>query len=299
MTARECILCGRPEPFEPVFERDGFQLVRCPGCRLVFQHPQPKLDDLGDAYYFSEEFAQRLEGDLRATTVARAREKLPLVLGAGLTAAGHALDVGCSTGAWLEVAGEAGWTPTGLELGEHLAAAARRRGFEVHQGRVEERIGALDGGEFDLITFWDVLEHLEDPVAALRGAAALLAPGGSIAFTFPNVEGWYPRATYRALARTTGVWEYPELPVHLYDFSPATAARLAGRAALDVTHHRTMAIPYDFYRSTTLPGQLAPRGRRGRLLAAAFGGLRLAIYPVARAFDRGNAQFLVTRLAAS
>src|SRR4051794_34878199 len=122
MPPRQCIVCGRSEPFSPLYERGGFSLVRCPDCGLVFQHPQPKLDDMGEAYYFSEDFAARLEGDLRPITVARAEEKLPLVLGAGLPAKGSALDIGCSTGAWLEVARDAGWEPTGLELGEHLAA---------------------------------------------------------------------------------------------------------------------------------------------------------------------------------
>lgn len=289
-----CVVCGHKGGLASVYERAGFTLVRCPECGLVFQHPQPTRESLQSAYYFDEGFARRLEGDLRATALARAREKLPLLLDAGVTPGGAALDVGCSSGAWMEVARDAGWEPVGVEIGEPAGAVARRRGFEVHTGTLESAT-ELPEGAFGLITFWDVLEHLHDPLDALHRAAQLLAPDGTVALTFPNVEGWYPRLTYRLLARRTGVWEHPELPVHLYDFSPRTATRLAERAGLSVVDVRTTAVPFEFYRLTTLADQLRDRGWRGRLLGLAFQSLRWLVYPPARIFGHGNALFVIAR----
>ena len=196
-------------------------MVRCPECGLVFQHPQPGDEASASLYYDSPAFAARLEGELRATTIARAREKLALLARAGVAPPGTALDVGCSSGAWLELAKDTGWDPVGVEIGTAVAAAARRRGFEVHTGSLSD--ADLAGRRFDLVTFWDVLEHLPDPLDALIRARRLLRPGGVVALTFPNVEGFYPRATRRLIAERTGVWEHAELPNHLFDFSPHTA----------------------------------------------------------------------------
>ncbi len=140
-----------------------------------------------------------------------------------------------------------------------------------------------------------MLEHLPDPRHELAIAARLLAPGGVVAATFPNVEGWYPRLTYRLLARRTGVWEYPELPVHLYDFAPSTARRLLERCGYSAHALETSATPFAFYRETSLsPARLGP-GRRA-VLRLAFGALRVVVYPAARIADRGNALFVAADL---
>jgi len=288
---RRCLVCDRAEPFSTVYSRGEFRLVRCEECWLVFQHPVPAPEAMARLYYHSEEFTAQLEGPLRAVLLARAGEKLARLEAAGVEPRGQALDVGCSTGAWLEVAAEAGWEPAGVELGARSAEAARARGFEVHVGDFADARAELEGRRFDLITFWDVLEHLADPLDALRGAARMLSDGGVLALTLPNVDGMYPRLTYRLIARRTGVWEYPELPAHLFDFSPTTLGRLGTLAGLERAAISTTATPFDYYRTTALPGQLAARRWRGRPLRLAFEGLRVIAYPIARMFDRGNSMF--------
>lgn len=293
----ECIVCGQGPPFRPLYDRDGFFLVTCPSCTLVFQDPQPGPEILQQAYYHDEDFARALLGDLRATTLERAREKVPHLAATGVLKPGlRVLDVGASSGAWLEVAAEHGLHAVGVEIGAATAQGARDRGLDVRTGTLEEVLPQLaDGEPFDLITFWDVLEHLPDPRAELRLARELLAPDGRIAATFPNVAGLYPRLTYRLFARRTGVWEYPELPVHLYDFSPRTARRLFQGQDLDVDTVRTFPTPYAFYASTSLSPQRIGPGRRRRALRAAFDVLHRVVYPVAARTDRGNSQFVLAR----
>jgi len=247
-------------------------------------------------YYQDEELARRLDGDLRGFTLARGREKLDLLKAAGVEPRGDLLDVGCSSGAWLEVAREAGWKGQGVEIGEPFAARARAKGLAVHTGTLEDAAASTLGGRrFRLITLFDVLEHLPEPLAALRIVRDLLEPGGTIALTAPNIEGLYPRLTHRLLARRTGVWEYPELPAHLYDFSPGTASRLLLRAGLEPVFVSTTPVPFEFYRATSLPTQLNPKGRRGRALWLAFEALRVVAYPLARRSDRENALFMTAR----
>ena len=301
---RRCIVCDRPEPFEPLFAQRSARrapaplehvarMVRCPDCGLVFQHPQPDPESL-DVYYDDPEFTRALLGPLRDFTVARARDKLPLLQSAGLLRPGlRVLDVGCSSGAWLEVAAEQEFEAVGVEIGEETAATARGRGLDVRTGTLQQALPGLSEEQFDLITFWDVLEHLPDPRHELSLAASLLATGGAVAATFPNIEGWYPRLTYRLIARRTGthVWEYPE-PLHLYDFSPASARRILERSGFRPLAIKTLSTPFSFYRETSLSWDRLGTGLSGRLLRLAFEVLRVPVYPLARVLDRGNAIFI-------
>ena len=297
MTARRCILCGSTGPFAAIFRLGDYELVRCE-CGLVFQDPQPGAEVLRDAYYHDAEFSEALFGELRETTLDFARQKVVHLRAAGALRPGmRLLDVGASSGAWLEIAAQEGLEGVGIELGEATAARARARGLDVRSGTLEQARGGLGRGGFDLITFWDVLEHLRDPRHELRLARELLAPGGRIAATLPNVEGLYPRLTYRLLARRTGVWEYPELPVHLYDFAPDTARTLLAGAGYQVERVKTFATPYGFYRSTSLSRERLGNGPRPRALRAAFATLRLGAYPLARLTDRGNSMFVLASAA--
>jgi SAM-dependent methyltransferase len=288
------MLCEAPGPFATLYERHGHRLVRCPSCRLVFQDPQPSEAALARAYYHDLGFARALEGELRPRALATARAKLERLRPGELLAAGaRVLDVGCSSGAWLELAEEAGFEATGVEIGEATAAAARERGLDVITGTLAEALPRLGDTHFDLITFWDVLEHLHDPRRELELARGLLAPGGLVAASFPNVEGLYPRLTLRLLARRTGVWEHPELPVHLYDFAPATARRLFEQSGFELRRLETTAIDFEFFRDVALSPERIGGGRRAALLRAAFDGLHRVAYPLARLGDRGNSIFLV------
>ena len=292
---RACIVCDGERPFDSFYSRDGFTMVRCPRCRLVFQDPQPSREVLDETYYHDEEWTRQIVGELRKRIVERARHNLGLLSSAGVPPGGRALDVGSSSGAFMELARDAGWDPVGVEIGQSTAAAARGRGLDVRTGTLADVTPGLERGSYSLVTFFDVLEHLHDPRRELALALDLLRPGGVLAATMPNVEGWYPRATRRLIAAPTGHWEYPELPVHLYDFSPPTARRLLERTGYSDVRGRTYETPFWYYRWTSLSPAALGSGRKGRALRAAFELLRIPIYPLARLADRANAQFVTAR----
>lgn len=293
---RRCIACDAAGPFKRVFKRGPYTLVRCRRCRLVFQHPQPPDADIAASYYHDPAFTEALFGPLRELTLARARERLALLVGLGVAGGGRALDVGCSSGAWLEVAREAGWDGVGVELGASTAARARERGLDVRTGTLVSALPGLAGERFDLIAFWDTLEHLRDPLHELGLARELLAPGGAVAISCPNVAGLYPRVTYRLFARTLGVWEHPELPLHMYDFSPKTLERVLARAGLRVERLRTYPTPFDHFRATTLSpeGLGLPRGV-SRAVRLTFEAVRVVVYPLARLVGRESSMIALAR----
>ena len=94
------------------------------------------------------------------------------------------LDVGCGTGGNLPMLAAFGEV-TGIEMNAVAHHAAENRGAnQVLLGRFPEALSATDE-KFGLITFLDVLEHLDDDLAALKAAKDLLAPAGTLLITVP------------------------------------------------------------------------------------------------------------------
>lgn len=100
------------------------------------------------------------------------------------------LDVGCGSGTFLDLASEQGLRTSGIEVNEAAAGMARKKGHTIHPvdlGRLRQA-----GVEApDLITLFQVLEHVAAPRQIVQDAKALLRPGGFIAVGVPNDKGLY------------------------------------------------------------------------------------------------------------
>jgi len=119
------------------------------------------------------------------------------------------LDVGCGGGLNLAALVSGGRHGAGLEIDEGAAERGRRRGLtiysgDVRDGAVREKIFA-EQGMFDVVLFADVLEHFESPEEIISSSLPLLAAGGKIVISIPNVAVWYQR-----LALAFGQWNYDE-----------------------------------------------------------------------------------------
>jgi SAM-dependent methyltransferase len=130
------------------------------------------------------------------------------------------LDVGCGTGSVsAHVAANTGAQIVGVEPDPTRAARARARGFDVHAELLTEML-VKRLGLFDVVMFADVLEHLPDPLALLRVAAAALVPGGGIVASVPNVAHWSVRADLvrgRFEYRETGIMDATHLRWFTHD----------------------------------------------------------------------------------
>jgi O-antigen biosynthesis protein len=118
------------------------------------------------------------------------------------------LDVGCSTGYLAETLQAFGNTVSGVEYQPAAAAQARPHLAELVVGDLEtlDLVAELGEGRFDVVVYGDVLEHLRDPLPALRQARRLLAPGGSVVISVPNIAHGDVR-----LALLKGRFEYRKL----------------------------------------------------------------------------------------
>lgn len=146
----------------------------------------PDADDFGSEY-----FDGIYGGDYEARNP---RYKFRALLGAIRMhqPSGRLLDIGCAYGKFLEVAAlEGGYELSGMDLSEHAVEVARERlephGVRVRQGGVLDR--PFDGETFDVVTMFDVIEHVPDLDAAFDAARVRLNPGGVLAISVPVYDG--------------------------------------------------------------------------------------------------------------
>ena len=243
----QCLVCGSVRT-DHMWTEGEWVLLQCAACDLVFVGNPPDAERLADLYSFEAGFHDELTG---ASATAAADRVAARHLGrVAAEAPGRLLDVGCASGRFLLAARSSGWEVSGVDLNDDTADLARQHELDVKTGTIDD----LDPEtRFDVITMWDVVEHVLDPVALLSSANRLLAPGGRLFITTPNVDGLFPRASY-LVASKVGRWPHPEPPYHLSQFSDRTlrtALMLAGMQATDVRHGR-IPISYTFGRPAVL-----------------------------------------------
>ena len=159
---------------------------------------------------------------------------------------GRLLDVGCGPGFFLGVARSAGWDVQGIELSEAASAYARETlQLPVLRSAIER--GLVPSSSFDLVTMWDVIEHVPDPLRALQAAADALRIGGALVLTTGDVES--------VAAKLSGQrWHLYNLPEHLFFHSERSLRSLAERAGLRAVKVRrepmVISLPYAIERIT-------------------------------------------------
>lgn len=202
-------------------------LVRCRACGLMYLNPRPSPDEI-DAYYPAEygPFRPAIEDERYAPMRWMRRRKLVqrrhLVERYSGRTTGRILDVGCATGIFLHEMASAGWQAVGVEPVTHAAEYAQARfGLEIFSGTLAQ--APYESGSFDVVTFWDVLEHTFSPAQELAHAARLLAPGGLVAINVPN---WH--SVDRQLFGPHWIGFDP--PRHLYVFTERTLTTMLRQA---------------------------------------------------------------------
>lgn len=246
-SGRRCNACGARDP-RGLFERDGFHIVQCTGCGFVYVGEDPAAIDFAalydESYYTGGQdgaFADYV-GQARSRRASARRRLWSL---RRIKPRGRLLDVGCAAGFFLDEA-KASYEVQGVELSAYASGFARQQfGLDVITGTLHN--AAFDAARFDLITLWDVIEHVPDPAALLAEVARLLAPGGRVVLTTGDIGSGY--------AQTRGAqWHLMTPPWHLYFFSPETLATMAARAGLRVEHVGARGVAGDGRWARSKPG---------------------------------------------
>jgi SAM-dependent methyltransferase len=169
-----------PEALVGIAENSNIILWRCAGCGFEFFDPALAGNSLFYECLESPEYYSSFRPEFERTARLAAKEKLTTVL-----------DVGCGAGDFLDIVRTAGLRTFGLELNPIAAKKARLKGHKIFDQLLHELpVDACPGG-FDLITLFQVLEHVPDPVGILKQASARLKPGGYISIAVPSKSGTY------------------------------------------------------------------------------------------------------------
>lgn len=179
-----CMLCGADDT-DPVGSKEGLRVVRCRPCGLMYVNPRLPVEAVSELYALEYWYARQAEHGY-SDVVERFAYDYILALGRLSIIRKHRLsgvllDVGCSNGAFVRRASEWGFRASGLELDEDVARLAERiSGVSVLVGPLETQ--ELPNASLDVITAFDVVEHLYEPFAFLERARRLLTPDGILVF---------------------------------------------------------------------------------------------------------------------
>lgn len=154
---------------------------------------------------------------------------------------GRLLDIGCDVGHFLEVARERGWEVYGTEYTDEALQICQRKGINMAQGKLNPE--NYDAGFFDVITAFEVLEHINNPTEEVRNIYHLLRSGGLFYFTTPNfnsLERHYLGAAYNVI-------DYPE---HLAYYTPKTVDLLMRTCGLRKKRILTTGVSFTRIRTS-------------------------------------------------
>ncbi len=196
--AQECAVC-RSGPCPVAFDLGDYRVLRCRDCGLHFVDVRYDERDIKDMeYYWAEDIYREEVAGIREWW-AREMDKIE-----ELALPGRLLDVGCSFGYLIEVANARGWRVDGVEISRKVYEkyiGDKAIALNVFNGRLED--AGYESKFFDVVTMFDLIEHLADPAGTLEEVARVIKSGGLLVLETPRQESLFKLAAH-AVFRLTG-----------------------------------------------------------------------------------------------
>ncbi|MDD5650614.1 MAG: class I SAM-dependent methyltransferase [Candidatus Nanoarchaeia archaeon] len=214
------------------------QIVQCTHCGLKYVNP--RLTDKEIVTGYSE------GSDELFVSQAKGREltfKKSLKLIEKYSPKGKILDVGTAGGSFLKVAKDNGWQVEGIEPNKWLCDWGNKNyGIKIKQGTIFNHKFKKD--EFDVVTLWDVLEHVTDPKKTLEEVNKIMKKNGLLVVNYPDIGS--------SVSKLMGKRWIFLLSVHLFYFDKITIKKMLNTTGFDVIkikkHYQRLALGYLVYR---------------------------------------------------
>lgn len=185
-----CTICGKNRSIflfkKQELEADSISLYRCFDCNGIFLGNY-NLDYKADMYEYYKKYkgysAEVIFNPLNTLSYNKVLE-----LFAKHTNGNSILDVGCGKGDFVYAGVKAGWNVNGIELSQVAVDVAKK--FLLPVTKIDFFSSEIHPASYDVVTMFEVLEHLPDPVKFLVRAAEIVKPGGLIYLTTPNYNSF-------------------------------------------------------------------------------------------------------------
>jgi 2-polyprenyl-3-methyl-5-hydroxy-6-metoxy-1,4-benzoquinol methylase len=198
------------------------QIVDCKECGHRYTNPRWTEAELLAAYsavtddtYVNEEEGRRLTFERRLAEM----QKIT-----GEPGGRTLLDTGAYTGIFVDIAKKAGWNVEGVELSQWCVEQAQAAGLPVTQGTLDAK--QIAGKTYDVVTLWDVIEHVDDPAAEVQKAYKHIKPGGYLVMHTMDVDS--------LISKILGArWPW-YVGMHMHFFSTKSLCKLMEREGFTI-----------------------------------------------------------------
>lgn len=233
-----CTVCGSAAKGSYLFEKPNsnlsigsIKIYQCGACKSIYLGQYGKYyDNELYAYYtkYSGETKDQVYNPLTKKSYLKVL-KLLESYGGGK----KVLDVGCGNGSFVDAAMEQGYNIKGIELSQTAVDIAQA--FNLPVQNVDFFSSEIEASSFDVLTMFEVIEHLPEPVRFLKRAEQVVKPGGLIYLTTPNFKS----LDRRVLGKNWNVFHRE----HLTYFTPATLMKaISANTRFEVLHVETRNV---------------------------------------------------------
>ncbi|MFQ6083734.1 MAG: class I SAM-dependent methyltransferase [Candidatus Aminicenantia bacterium] len=178
----KCNICSSKE--EEIISKTGIgNIVRCKKCGLFYR--TPRLSDKNEI----NKYKYQVYDDSFCCIVNNSKKEIFISILKKLEHfKGKILDIGCADGYFLTLARQRGWEPYGIEISDFLLKKARKNLGEKYVFGIPLKIANFKSDFFDVITMWDVLDHLIDPIGELKEVRRILKKKGLLIIRVRNMS---------------------------------------------------------------------------------------------------------------
>ena len=249
-----CPTCGQRAPSHLLFQRtDGHGIRFCDGCGLIFTSPRFSARKLAEIYeredysdisvfanFDYEQWKQQKGYNVRPMTSYKVKGMLLDLIADYLQPGARLLDVGCGFGLTVYEANKRGFRADGIDISTRFLKLAREKlGLTLRQGRVEDL--HFPDNTYDGVIFWDVLEHVHNPLEILAEIRRIVRPGGYLFGQVPNWRGLSNR--YKTFLNRHGFarkqFKHFGIPHHVFIFDDHSLRQMVEKSGLRLIYCRS------------------------------------------------------------
>lgn len=240
-----CIICQTTDLKQISIKKINRTGYQCRACSFVFLWPQPTEKEIKDIYkesYYKSWGVFTGEEKLETARLKKGTSDRYLKRVMMHRRSGKLLDIGSAFGYLMEVAQGHGYDVYGVELSHFSSSIAKKKfGSKVFEGKLED--SKFPNANFDVITMFDLIEHIPKPLEFMKEVRRVIKPGGFIAITTPDTSSF----SYKLLGY--GGWFHWKFE-HLGYFNKKSTEELARRTGFTIVEqkraYKTMSFQYLF-----------------------------------------------------